>query len=220
MSNEISTEKRIENERKFWNKIANNYDKPSQLDLAYKLSIQKCKEIIKANEKVIEIACGTGKISLEVAENAESVVGLDISEKMIDVATNKKKEKMINNIVFEVGDGYCTKFDNASFDVVMLFNCIHIVQDPQKLLSEAYRLLKLNGYLITATDCYSEKLPLAKKIYSTVPKLMKRLGAIKYLNCFTKIDLETLIKNNNFTILQTDILYNAPINYFICSKKR
>lgn len=125
----------------------------------------------------------------------------------------------LKNVNLEVGDGYHTRFDDASFDIVILFNSLQIVKEPEKLLSEAYRLLKKDSYIVLATDCYSEKLPFSKKIYSLVPRLMRKLGIIKYLNCFTKNDFEILIKESNFAILQTDILYHVPINYFILAKK-
>jgi len=219
MLNSNMIDKRIENEKWFWNKIADGYDKPSKLDKAYELSIKNCNKILTGKENVIDIACGTGKITLGIAENAQMVVGLDVSEKMINVANKKKMDNEVNNVNFEVGDGYHTRFDNGSFDIVMLFNSIHIVKEPDKLLAEAYRLIKTNGYLITATDCYSEQLPFSKKVYSLVPRLMKKLGIISYLNCFKKKDVELLIKKSNFHILQTDVLYHAPINYYVLAKK-
>lgn len=212
---------RVIKERDLWEKIASNYDKQSsKFEQAYKLSIEKSKKVLKNTDKVLEIACGTGIISLAIAEQVNSVIGVDISPKMITIAKEKAAKLSINNVDFKTADGYSLKYEDNTFDAVLLFNSLHIVKEPSVLLAEIYRLLKPNGYLITATDCYSESVPFLKKIYTLVPKIMNRFGVINYLSCFSKKDIISLLMQNKYEIIEDDILHNAPLNYYVLGQKK
>jgi demethylmenaquinone methyltransferase/2-methoxy-6-polyprenyl-1,4-benzoquinol methylase len=78
------------------------YDKPErQADLL------ALKEVLKAafnNEEIIEIACGTGYWTQEIAETAFSVLATDINQQVIDVA--KAKRYLKNNVSFAIADSY------------------------------------------------------------------------------------------------------------------
>ena len=160
----------------------------------FSLIIQKTKNILKSNYKVLEIGCGTGIVSLGIAAQAESVVAVDISPKMIAVAKEKAAKLSIDNVDFQIADGYSLPYENNMFDVVILSNILHIVKEPGSLLTEVSRLLKHDGLLVTATDCYLE--PFASfpvKILIFIYNIMKRLG-ILYLNKYRKKDIINFIK--------------------------
>lgn len=212
---------RIIKERSLWEKIAPNYDKQSsKFEKAYKLSIEKSEKVLNNTHNVLEIACGTGIISLGIAKQVNSVIGVDISPKMISIAKEKAAKLSANNVDFKTADGYSLQYKDNTFDAVLLFNSLHVVKEPNVLLAEAYRLLKPNGYLITATDCYSESVPFLKTIYTLVPKIMKKFGAINYLNCFSEKDVISLLTQNKYEIIDDDILYDAPVNYYVLGQKK
>jgi ubiquinone/menaquinone biosynthesis C-methylase UbiE len=212
---------RVIKERELWEKVASSYDKQSsKFEQAYKLSIEKSKKVLKNTDKVLEIACGTGIISLGIAEQVNSVVGVDISPKMITIAKEKLKKISIDNVEFKTADGYSLQYEDNTFDAVLLFNSLHIVKEPSVLLAETYRLLKPDGYLIMAADCYSEYVPFSKKIYTLVPKIMNRLGLINYLSCFSKKDIISLLMQNKYEIINDDILHDAPLNYYVLGQKK
>lgn len=212
---------RIIKERSLWEKIAGNYDKQSsKFESAYRLSIEKSKKVLKNSHNVLEMACGTGIIALGVADQVNSVIGVDISPKMINIATEKAVKLSIKNVNFQIADGYSLQYSDNTFEAILLFNSLHIVQEPNALLAEAYRLLKPNGYLITATDCYSETVPFSKKIYTLVPKLMSQLRIINYLSCFRKKDIISLLNENKYEIIEDDILQDVPVNYYVLAQKK
>ena len=211
---------RIIRERVLWEKIAANYDKSSKFEEAYKLSIEKSKKVLESDYRVLEIACGTGIISLGIADKVNSVVGVDISPKMISIAKEKAIRLSVNNADFQIADGYYLQYKDNTFDAILLFNVVHIVKEPDTILTEAYRLLKPNGYLITATDCYSEPVSFLKNINVLVPKIMKQLGIINYLSYFSKKDIISLLKQNKFSIVEDDILHDAPVNYYVLAQKK
>lgn len=210
---------RKENERKFWDKAANNYDNSSHFDKAYKLSIENCKNVLTGSETVLDIACGTGILTFGIAENVSHITGLDLSEEMIKMAIRKTPNNLKDKVTFKVGDGYSTDFSSESFDTILIFNALHIVKEPDALLRESYRILKNGGHLITATDCYNEPAPFGKRMYHFLPKMIQKIGVIKYLNCYTRKDIDNLFVQNNFHIINTEILFDKPTNYFIMAEK-
>lgn len=86
-------------------------------------------EEINTGEKVIDIACGTGAQVFEISEIASSVVGIDLSESMINQAKKICLGKGITNTSFLVCDATNLKdFETKSFDVaVMCWHCTSLI---------------------------------------------------------------------------------------------
>ncbi len=174
---------RQEKERSLWDRQAPGYDKRNLkvYKNAYDLSIQKTCAVLSSDQKVLEIGCGTGIISLGITPFVESVVATDISPQMIAVAKSKAESVSISNIEFRVCDGYALPYDDQTFDAVLLFNVLHFVKEPTALLHEAHRLLKPSGYLVSATDCYAEPVPLPFRIGLGIQRLLNLIGIIPFM---------------------------------------
>jgi ubiquinone/menaquinone biosynthesis C-methylase UbiE len=213
---------RQEKERSLWDKQAPVYDKRNLkiYESAYQLSIQKTQTILSPEHKVLEIGCGTGIISLGIAPLVKSVVATDISPQMITVAKNKAERASIANVEFRVHDGYTLPYDDQTFDTVLLFNVLHFVKEPTALLREAHRLLKPAGYLVSATDCYAEPVPLPFRIGLGIQRLLNLIGVIPFMGYYKKQDLHQLFEQCAFTSVETDVLHPAPVNYYVLARKR
>ncbi|MFL7791521.1 MAG: class I SAM-dependent methyltransferase [Anaerolineae bacterium] len=213
---------RQEKARSLWDRQAPNYDKRSLkiYENAYNLSIQKTRAILSPDQKVLEIGCGTGIISLGIAPFVESVVATDISVQMIAMARSKAERASITNVEFRVCDGYTLLYDDQTFDAVLLFNVLHFVKEPIIMLRETHRLLKPSGYLVGATDCYAEPVPLPFRIGLGVQRLLSRMGIIPFIGYYEKEDLHRLFEQCAFAVAETDVLHPAPVNYYILARKR
>lgn len=107
---------------------------------------------IKANSKVLEVGCGTGKI----IESLPRVYyyGYDISEKYISYA---KREYPLKNYFF-----FCKEFSNKEiqklpkFDFILLFGLIHHLSNDKlhQLLPVIKKVMKKNGKVITCDPIY------------------------------------------------------------------
>lgn len=216
---EINRQKK---ERAIWDKQASGYD--NRVLKIYKdtygLSIQKVRSILSPDHQVLDIGCGTGIISLGIAPYVDKVVATDISPQMVSVAKNKAESSSITNVDFQVYDGYAVPYDDESFDVVLLFNTLHVVKEPDALLREAHRLLKPGGYLLTATDCYAEPAPFLVRLGLSVQKLLKLLGVISFMWYYRKEDLHQLFERTSFLIADSDVLHPAPVNYYLLASKK
>jgi|GEM_PF-1845453 len=101
------------------------------------------------DKKVLDIGCGTGYGSHYLANNnAKNIVGLDISNDAISFA---KKNYVLPNLSFQIGDALKTKFEDNSFDTIIAFEIIEHVKDPFHFLNECIRIMKKEGTLILST---------------------------------------------------------------------
>jgi ubiquinone/menaquinone biosynthesis C-methylase UbiE len=213
---------RQEKERSLWDKQASGYDKRNLKVYkdTYDLSIQEAQAVLSPEHKVLEIGCGTGIISLGIAPFVESVVATDISPRMIAVAKSKAESLSISNVEFRVRDGYALPYDDQTFDVVLLFNVLHFVKEPTALLHEAHRLLKPAGYLVSATDCYAEPVPLPFRIGLGIQRVLNLIGIIPFMGYYKKEDLHQLFEQCAFAVVETDVLHPALVNYYVLARKK
>lgn len=121
--------------------------------LAKAKKILSCLEYVGGGLKdkdILEVGCGSGLISQEMARKAKSVRAIDIGEKMLIEAMNG------NGIAepsfdFAKGDAGHLPFRSGSFDIVVCNQVIEHVPGQQQLLAEAYRVLKPHGLCYVAT---------------------------------------------------------------------
>jgi len=102
---------------------------------------------IKSGDKILDLCCGTGDLAIQMKKKQpeSEVMGLDFSEKMLEIALKKSK---YGNITFINTD--CTKlpFYDNSFDIITMGFGLRNIFDTNKALSEVYRVLKPGGQFL------------------------------------------------------------------------
>jgi phosphatidylethanolamine/phosphatidyl-N-methylethanolamine N-methyltransferase len=151
-------ENRPHKEQKFWDKFAGKYDSfiKNTVDSTYQTVISHMDSELNREQRVLEIGTGTGIISFSICTKVSAIIATDISPAMIGVAGQKQKEAGITNIDFQVQDSYHLTFPDASFDLVIASNLLHLLYEPEKPVKEVYRVLKENGIFIAPTFCVGE----------------------------------------------------------------
>lgn len=212
--NSMDNETRQQKERAIWDRLASRYELRAwaAFEDAYRRAIDLVKEKTDGSSIILDVGCGPGLVSRVLASHVDSVAGIDISTKMIAVAAMSARKHSIKNVRYVVQDGYAMPFPDDSFDAVLLFNLLHVVQEPERVLSEARRLLKPEGRLFTLTDCYGE---MKFSPIWLAQKAMKGLGAISFLHFYERSDVEQLLARNGFLMEHTEVLHRKPLNYFI-----
>jgi SAM-dependent methyltransferase len=99
------------------------------------------------NAQVLEIGCGTGAITRTLAQWPRVAKALGVDPSATFVAKAKSLSTAIANVSFKVADGKSLPFDAGSFDVVVVHTTLCHVPEPEKLLSEAERVLRIRGWL-------------------------------------------------------------------------
>jgi len=111
---------------------------------------------VKSNDRVLDVACGDGVLSFEVARHCAYVNGVDISESMIALAAEHTIEGGAKNVSFQVGDAAHLEFPDGTFDRVFCRLGLHHFEDPAAAVREMMRVLKTPGHLIVADIVSSE----------------------------------------------------------------
>ncbi|HEX9340583.1 MAG TPA: class I SAM-dependent methyltransferase [Thermoplasmata archaeon] len=133
--------------RTTWNESAQNYSKilrwlePYGFDLLARVDP-------KIRERALDIATGPGEPALSMARMVGpegDVIGIDLSEKMIERATNGAKERRIANAAFRVMDAEKMDFPDDTFDLATSRFGFQIFTNPEAVAAEAYRVLKPKG---------------------------------------------------------------------------
>jgi trans-aconitate methyltransferase len=101
----------------------------------------------KGNEAVLDIGCGEGTTTAEIAKHVPKgkVIGIDPSSNMIEEC--KKSYSHIKNLTFEKRSAEDLSF-KQEFDLVVSFYALHYVEDQLSLLKKIYNALKQDGTLI------------------------------------------------------------------------
>ena len=92
------------------------------------------------NTRILELGCGPGDLSAELAIAGYSVIGADRSGRMI-----KRTKKLKTNAKFVQADALHLPMANIEFDAVILASLINLVPERAKLLKEIKRVLKPGG---------------------------------------------------------------------------
>jgi ubiquinone/menaquinone biosynthesis C-methylase UbiE len=104
---------------------------------------------IQDGESILDVGCGTGNLSLAIAEKtkASKIVGIDLSQGFIDYARGKSRDP---RLVFERGDAQNLPYADNSFDRSMAMLVLQFVPDKLKAIAEMKRVTKPGGAIGTA----------------------------------------------------------------------
>jgi len=169
----------------FWDKRSKRYDKDIKKKYysLYEKIIDSTRSLLTNSDVVLDFACGTGEISLNIAPHVQQVLGIDISEKMIALANKKARERQIDNISFSQIDIFDQRLESNSFSAILAFHIFHLVDDAPKVLTRLNDLLAPGGLLISQTPCLGERgwffrsmISLAQKLNQVLHQLMQRNG--------------------------------------------
>lgn len=121
------------------------------------------------NKKVLDLGCGPGLYAKILTEKEAKVKGIDISEKMIELA---KKETP--KAEFKQGDSENLPYKNKEFDIVVAPLVIGHLKSWDKTLEEIKRVLKKNGlFVFSIHNPVTEKYKKIKWFFRTFKKFHK-----------------------------------------------
>ncbi|MFN3199449.1 MAG: class I SAM-dependent methyltransferase [Bradymonadia bacterium] len=140
----------------FWDNIAEGYAaKPVENPEAFERKIVITKGLMRAEDVVLDIGCGTGSLALRLADSGGHLHGLDISKEMIRIARGKATDQQVGNVSFHVGpfDDTFTVFEPGSLDGICAYSLLHLVADRPGALRQIFELIKPGGFFVSSTVC-------------------------------------------------------------------
>ncbi|HEY1337232.1 MAG TPA: class I SAM-dependent methyltransferase, partial [Bryobacteraceae bacterium] len=104
--------------------------------------------------RVLDDGCGGGGMPLSLAEETDTVVGIDPAERFQDAGVRLGRERGLRNLHFALADGMALPFAGASFDLVLSHAVIEHVADAPLYLRECARVLAPGGHMYLSTSPY------------------------------------------------------------------
>jgi len=162
---------------------------------------------LKKDEILLDIGMGTGTFAILCAKKGLNVVGIDFSEKMLDIARkNIEKEdltetiKIIKMPVIELDE----KFADNSFDkitAILIFSELYF-KEQEFCLNQIFRILKENGEFILI-DEVKPKIFWRKVLYFIIRIPLALITFIKaHVSTKSLEDIEKRLENHNFLIIE------------------
>lgn len=105
-------------------------------------------------QKVLDIACGSGRAAMAAARvvgETGRVTGVDIADRLLDVAREKAKKAGLENVDYIKGDAARLEFTVDSFDAVMCASSIFLLDNIPGVLAEWWRVLKPGGVMVLSS---------------------------------------------------------------------
>jgi 2-polyprenyl-3-methyl-5-hydroxy-6-metoxy-1,4-benzoquinol methylase len=199
----------------FWDMISHHYDREEKKDEeTYKTIIVKIKKHLTTSDIVLDYGCGTGLISNEIANNVKMIHAIDISSKMIAIAKQKADRRTIENIDYAHATLFDERYTSESFDVILAFYVLHLLEDTPKGVQRINELLTPGGLLISVTPCMGET-----RLLSFLLSLVSKMGFIPKIRSFKIAELEESIRHEHFQIVEKECLHHRSQQYFIVAKK-
>ncbi|MEN8723807.1 MAG: class I SAM-dependent methyltransferase [Alphaproteobacteria bacterium] len=200
----------------FWDKTARKYAaSPIGNQAAYEETMSRTRTYLGADKTVLEIGCGTGSTAILLAPDAGQITATDYAAEMIAIGTEKAATAAIDNISFIQAEITDPQFTPGSFDVVMGFNLLHLMEDPTVAINRAHALLTPGGCFISKSVCLKKK----KWLFALPISVMRLLGKAPYLNFLGVEQLEQMITDAGFEIVETADLPPTMPSHFVVARK-
>jgi ubiquinone/menaquinone biosynthesis C-methylase UbiE len=124
------------------------------------------------DKRILEVACGTGRFTVMMAQAGADIIGLDISPAMLAQGRQKAQQAGVDDHVeFMRGDAARLPFPDDHFDAVFAMRFFHLADRPVTFLRELRRVSKGQVFFDTfnlgsTRVLYNKLLPMGSRLYS------------------------------------------------------
>ncbi|MFW9835535.1 MAG: class I SAM-dependent methyltransferase [Candidatus Thorarchaeota archaeon] len=102
------------------------------------------------NKSVLDLACGQGYLSRLLARKGANVIGVDISEKMLEIAEASEESTPLGVRYLHCNSGDMSDIADASMDYIVSTFGFHDIKEIEPTIKECSRVLKVGGNLVFA----------------------------------------------------------------------
>lgn len=206
----------MDDNAKFWDGVARRYAKKPIQDMAtYEAMLDRTRHYLNADMRVLEIGCGTGTTALKLAGDVAHMTGSDVSGEMIAIAKEKTLIEDVTNADFVQAGVGAPGVRGAPFDAVLAFNLLHLIEDLPAALKHVHGLLKLDGVFISKTTCLKGE----SLLYPVMIPVMQWLGKAPYVRFLTRPELEAMIGEAGFELVEAFDYPTKPPGRFVVAKR-
>ena len=145
-------------DREYWDRHARNYDASLRWVLGRPLPrmLELASAAVRGKLRVLEVAAGTGFVTLAIAQTSDSVVATDYAAAMVEALKQRVKRAGIENVTCEQADIYALPYPAGEFDTVVAANVLNLVPDLPAAIEALRKVTKPSGSLVVPTFCHDE----------------------------------------------------------------
>ncbi len=183
-------------------------------DLTYGNPVSFVDRHVTKKSRVLDVGCGVGAISLHMANNGTSVVGVDISENAISAAREDAERFGLDNATFLAGNATDLEFDEE-FDVVVCFDVLEHIEDDHLLLRNFNRFLRPDGKLLLRAP--SDTAPMHKlRLFLRQHDGFDRQAG--HLRRYSIDSIESLLETAGFRLFETEYVEGFLRNFIFTTR--
>jgi len=202
---------------KFWDKQAKGFtDQEQHTQLSENKDFITTLKYLNTDDMVLDYGCATGIISNAIADKVKEIHAIDISPKMIEIAKSKASERNIENIHYAPATIYDERYQKESFNVILAFRILHMLEDIEAVIRRINELLKPGGTFISVSACMGDK----KSFLGILVFLASKLRIVPlHINLFKLTELQGIISNGGFEIVEHEKMDDKVLHYCIVARK-
>ncbi len=169
---------------------------------------------IQKNDRLLDVACGTGAFAVYAGQRTRAVQGVDISENMINIAIHNAKRQQLKNVSFLCSDVEKLPFESKSFESVISKAAFHHMKNYRRVFREMVRCCKQQGRI-----CLHDVVKYGEKTPDDFFEELERQIDISHQVSLSKQQIIDLYHENNIKVLRlfestpeldfTDYLHHA-----------
>jgi ubiquinone/menaquinone biosynthesis C-methylase UbiE len=176
-----------------YDRLASQYDQRWRRYIGATLTFLRSSVSIPPSSLILDVGCGTGEFELLLLREhpEQSIVGVDLSEGMLELA--RQKCGAFPGATFYQADAATLPFSDSSFDLIVSASAFHYFNEPAAALLEIRRVVKPTGSVVILDWC---KDYLMCRLFDLV---LKRIEP-GYESCYTQGELHRLLESAGFEV--------------------
>ncbi len=180
---------------RFWDRVAKRFAAAEIKDVqSYQRRLKAIEAALGPDARVLDMACGSGMLAVQLAPLVANIDAVDISPKMLHIAGERASS--LCNVHFQLGSIEDFTAPPASYDAVLAMSVLHLLDDWRGAIAKAHDLLKPGGVFISNTHCIEGE----RKRLKFVVRVGVPLGIMPNLQVFGKEAFLAAIRDAGFLI--------------------
>lgn len=193
-------------------KYIQRMDTPEKHTEVYQVFADFVRVNVETPTHVLDVASGPGVLGCMLSElwrDAE-IIGIDISQEMVDYARKRAERFGCKNLKFICGDARNLQFPDEHFDVIVCRGFLKVVPEVENVVKECWRVLRPGGKMFFS-DTYYEGL-------SVLPAICKNEAEYQILEEAVKHSLNLSKIKTLFSPYPSSIFLRGISAYIVCVK--
>lgn len=202
----------------YWGRFPDTYDKKMEYVVGRKLIEEIIQELNRLPElgEVVEFGCGTGIYTETIVPKTKSMFATDLSDNLLAVARTRIGDHP--KVTIQKENCMATSFPSEALDSVFMANLIHVIESPNTLLEECYRILRKGGTLVIVT--FTDKDMILWEKIKMGMRFVKSWGKPPaHAHSFSPDDLASMMTDAGFTIETSKVLGHKTKAVYIIGRK-